>query len=71
MLPDALVHRRSDIDLALEGLPPEKYMRALTEIWELLPPGFELDLVPLEDAFPEMIERVQSQGEVLYEVKEK
>lgn len=67
MLGSTIVHHRSDIDLAVEGLPPEKYIRALTEVWDLLPPGFELDLVPLEDAFPEMIERIRSQGEVLYE----
>lgn len=62
-------HQKSDIDLVVEGLPSEQYIPALTEIWDLLPSGFELDLVPLEDAFPEMIERVQNEGEVLYEVE--
>jgi predicted nucleotidyltransferase len=70
MLGNSLIHQHSDIDLAVEGLSPEDYMHALAEIWMLLPPGFELDLVPLEDAFPEMIERVQTEGEVLYDAQE-
>jgi predicted nucleotidyltransferase len=69
MLGSTIVHHRSDIDLAVEGLPPEKYIRALTEVWALLPPGFELDLVPLEDAHPEMVDRIRSEGEVLYEAE--
>ncbi len=69
MLGSTIVHYQSDIDLAVEGLPPEKYIHALTEVWALLPPGFELDLVPLEDAHPEMAERIRSEGEVLYEAE--
>ncbi len=59
-------HADSDIDLAVEGLPDEKYMRALTELWRLLPAGSELNLVPLESAFPELAERVRREGMVLY-----
>jgi len=70
MLGNTLVHQRSDIDLAIVGLPPEQYVRALADIWDLLPPGFEVDLVPLEDAFPEMIERIRIEGEVLYDAQE-
>jgi predicted nucleotidyltransferase len=59
-------HADSDLDLAVEGLPDEKYLRALTELWRLLPPGRELNLVPLEAAFPELAERVRQEGTVLY-----
>jgi len=45
------VHERSDIDLAVEGLPPDLYMEALTELWDILPEGVELNLIPFEDAF--------------------
>ena len=61
------VHDRSDIDLAVEGLPPEDYFPALVAIWNLLPPGFELDLVPLEDAKPSLVDIVRKGGELLYE----
>ncbi len=47
-------HERSDIDLAVEGLAPTDYLPALSACWELLPEGMELDLVPLEDAWPEL-----------------
>lgn len=53
-------HSRSDIDLAVEGLPPEKYVRALSELWGLLPEGLELDLVTLEDAPAELAARISS-----------
>jgi predicted nucleotidyltransferase len=59
-------HADSDLDLAVEGLPDEKYLRALAELWRLLPAGRELNLVPLEAAFPELAERVRREGMVLY-----
>ncbi|MDZ7291071.1 MAG: nucleotidyltransferase domain-containing protein [candidate division KSB1 bacterium] len=59
-------HADSDIDLAVEGLPDEKYTRALAELWRLLPPGHELNLVPIEAAFPELAERIRREGMVLY-----
>jgi predicted nucleotidyltransferase len=55
-------HSHSDIDLAVEGLPPEKYFRALSGLWDLLPEGVELDLITLEDASPELAARIK--GEV-------
>lgn len=62
------IHERSDIDLAVEGLGPGRaYWRALTELWACLPPGIELDLVPLEDADPELVERILKEGELLYD----
>lgn len=51
-------HNRSDIDLAVEGLAPADYFRALSACWELLPEGIELNLVSLEDARPEMRARI-------------
>jgi len=59
-------HADSDIDLAVEGLPDENYFRALAELWRLLPAGRELNLVPMEAAFPELAERVRREGKVLY-----
>jgi predicted nucleotidyltransferase len=55
-------HADSDLDLAVEGLPDEKYLRALAELWRLLPAGRELNLVPLQAAFPELAERVRREG---------
>ncbi|MBI5199931.1 MAG: nucleotidyltransferase domain-containing protein, partial [Nitrospirae bacterium] len=45
------IHERSDIDLVVEGLVPELYIKALTELYDLLPTGIELNLIPFEDAF--------------------
>jgi predicted nucleotidyltransferase len=52
-------HSRSDIDLAVEGLAPERYIPALTACYELLPPGMELDLVTLETAPPELVAKAK------------
>jgi predicted nucleotidyltransferase len=65
LLHDDRVHDRSDIDLAVEGLDGELYFRALADLWKLLPEDAELDLVPLEQAWPSMLERVRSEGVVL------
>jgi len=42
-------HERSDIDLLVEGLPSGRYMRALAEIYDRLPAGWELDLIRIEE----------------------
>lgn len=52
-------HSRSDIDLAVEGLAPERYIPALTACYALLPPGMELDLVTLETAPPELVAKAK------------
>jgi predicted nucleotidyltransferase len=54
-------HSRSEIDLAVEGLAPEKYFPALSALWELLPEGLDLDLITLEDAPPEMARRIKGE----------
>ncbi|MGC8977483.1 MAG: nucleotidyltransferase family protein [Candidatus Ratteibacteria bacterium] len=61
------VHERSDIDLVVEGLAPELYIKALTEAFDNLPPGVELNLIPLEDAFESLREKVLKEGELIYE----
>lgn len=48
----------SDIDLAVEGLAPDKFFAAYSACRDTLPPDLELDLVPLEKAYPEMRARI-------------
>lgn len=64
-------HERSDLDLAVEGLPPERFFKALTTLQRLAPKGPRIDLVPLETAPPQLKARilqgqtrVQTGGEV-------
>ena len=65
LVDESLVHDRSDIDLAVEGLDVKLYWEALSALWALLPEGAELDLVPLESAWPSLAERVRAEGELL------
>lgn len=67
-----LVHSESDIDLAVEGLPPAQYFPALTTLWNVLAGTttdftFTLDLVPLEDAQPGLVDFIRAEGDLLYE----
>ncbi|MGA9350988.1 MAG: nucleotidyltransferase domain-containing protein [Anaerolineae bacterium] len=57
-------HGRSDIDLAVEGVAPEEFSPAYSACRDLLPRGLELDLVPLEDAYPEMRARILGEVEM-------
>ena len=43
-------HPGSDLDLAVEGIPPEQFFQAWAALRELLPPGLDVDLVDLEQA---------------------
>ena len=52
-------HDRSDLDIAVEGLAPKDYFRALSVLDEVLPPELELDLFILEDMPPEWAARIQ------------
>jgi len=61
------IHERSDIDLVAEGLSPDLHMKALTELWDLLPAGVELNLIPYEDAFESLKEKAINEGELIYE----
>jgi predicted nucleotidyltransferase len=65
LLEEDLVHGRSDIDLAVEGLEGKLYFKALCEVWALLPAGVELDLVLLERAWPGLADRVRREGVLL------
>ena len=58
-------HDRSDIDLVVDGLPPRLYFKALAELWRLLPPGMELNLIPFEDANPGIRKRLLKEGVIL------
>jgi predicted nucleotidyltransferase len=59
-------HDRSDIDLVVEGLSPRLYIDALTDLYDLLLPGMELNLIPFEDAFDSLKRRTVREGKVLY-----
>ena len=65
-LAKGFVHGKSDIDLVVEGLSPDLYMKALTELWDLLPPGVELNLIPFEDAFETLKEKTVNEGELKF-----
>ena len=55
----------SDVDLAVEGLSPERYFRALVALENVFAAGARFDLVRLEDAVPSLAERIRASGEVL------
>ncbi|NCO34666.1 MAG: hypothetical protein AUJ92_08965 [Armatimonadetes bacterium CG2_30_59_28] len=57
---------RPDIDLAVRGLPADKYWKALGAACDAASP-FEVDLIPVEDATPRMLEAIQ-EGQVLFDV---
>ena len=54
----------SDIDLAVEGIPPAVYFQALAQVNALSDRW--IDLKPLEDLEPHFLQRVMQTGEVLY-----
>ncbi|MHA1652132.1 MAG: hypothetical protein ACTSYB_18275, partial [Candidatus Helarchaeota archaeon] len=56
------LHDRSDIDIVVEGLTANLYMRALTEIYDTLPTGVDLNLIPFEDAFVGLKEKTLKEG---------
>jgi len=58
-------HDKSDIDLVVVGLIPELYIKALTELYDLLPGGVELNLIPFEDAFSSLKEKTIKKGMLL------
>lgn len=59
-------HDRSDIDLVAEGLAPELYIKALTELYGLLPEGAELNLIPYEDAFVGLKDKSIREEKLIY-----
>jgi len=57
-------HSRSDIDLAVGGLPPEKYMQAYSALADMLPEGMDLDLISLENVPPEVASRFRGESKM-------
>jgi predicted nucleotidyltransferase len=60
------VHKKSDIDLVVEGLAAEIYIKSLTELYDLLPAGVDINLIPFEDAFETLRQKALQRGEVIY-----
>jgi len=60
------VHERSDIDIVVEGLAPGVYIKALTELYDVLLPGVELNLIPFEDAYESLKNKTIREGEIIY-----
>jgi len=57
-------HSDTDVDLAVEGLAPERYFEALARCSDVA--GRNVDLVPMEEAIPELLRIIRTKGEVLY-----
>jgi predicted nucleotidyltransferase len=57
-------HEKSDIDLAVEGLPPQIFWRAWDELERLAPPGVVVDLKPFEQLYPDIRSRVLGETEM-------
>jgi predicted nucleotidyltransferase len=51
-------HARSDLDLAVEGLSSEALSEAERELEAIVPTWLEVDIVPLEHAYPEVRARI-------------
>ena len=41
-------------------------MKVLTELWDILPAGVDLNLIPSEDAYESLKETAVEEGELLY-----
>lgn len=61
------VHEKSDIDLVVVGLPAELYIKALTDLYDFLPQGTELNLIPFESAFKSFRTKIVKEGKLVYE----
>ena len=54
-------HARSDVDLAVWGLPPESYLRAVAAVNDL-PEAFGVDLVEAERCGRALLESIEREG---------
>jgi len=61
---EGVLHERSDIDVAVEGLAPVQYWDAGWRCDDVM--GRPVDLVPVEDAPPSLIARIREEGELLH-----
>jgi len=59
------VHLRSDIDLLVEGLPGERYLRVVSALYEGLPAGWEVDVIRYEELDRDEAAALAGRGEVL------
>jgi len=50
----------------VEGLAAEIYIKSLTELYDLLPAGVDINLIPFEDAFETLRQKALQRGEVIY-----
>jgi len=57
-------HVRSDVDLAVWGLPERLYYRAVSRLLSL-DPGISVDLVEAELALPELLATIEREGVTL------
>ena len=64
MLSAAHVHERSDVDLAVWGLNPDVYYRAVGCLLTL-EPGIEIDLIEAECASPRILHAIETTGLLL------
>src|SRR5438874_2114145 len=58
------LYRGSDLDLAIEGLDPADYWRALDRV--TVAAGISVDLVPIDEARPSVRARIDEDGEPLH-----
>jgi len=61
-----IVHEKSDIDLVVEGLPPEIYIKALVDLSDIVQWKEEINLIPFEDAFESLREKTLREGKLIY-----
>lgn len=54
-------HDRSDLDIAVEGLAPKDYFRALVALSKVVPPELEIDLFTLETTLPEVAAKIRGE----------
>lgn len=52
--------------MVVEGLAQEFYIKALTQIYDILPPAVELNLIPFENTFETLREKTLREGMLIY-----
>ena len=63
---DDYFYERSDIDLAVEGLVPERYFPMLVMLDRKIESPFEINVVKLETCDEILRQKILSEGELLY-----
>lgn len=57
-------HSGSDIDIAVEGIPPEQFIRAAADL--MMAADFPIDLKPLEELDDVFRDLIKKNGELIY-----